>query len=234
MARNIQNIFVLALLLITSISISSFKFMGYSNYHVPQEEQTIIHISQGSQNFTIDTFLPSLIWFDPQLKLNISVNQIGQIQCFFSESAGPQFFSSGNFSLPLVGNNISQIFYLQLVPMITTLPGVYQFSLNITGAFSYNENFEIVYGLGVIPLVSVFSVMIIITIIILVKKSKGAKEGKMEEITNADGYEPAVSSIVGKINCPKCRKAINEGLTFCPECGERIPEFLRYNAPSGI
>ncbi|MEJ2248897.1 MAG: zinc ribbon domain-containing protein [Candidatus Lokiarchaeota archaeon] len=32
-----------------------------------------------------------------------------------------------------------------------------------------------------------------------------------------------------KINCPNCKRKIDEGLTFCPECGKRIPEFLRFN-----
>ena len=36
----------------------------------------------------------------------------------------------------------------------------------------------------------------------------------------------------GKIICQSCHKIINEGLTFCPECGERIPEFLRFNPNS--
>jgi len=234
MVRKIQNLFILAVLLITSISITYFKLGGDSNYQIPQENQSHIQISQGTQNFTIDTFLPSLIWVDPQLRLNISVNQTGQIQCFFRETPGSQFFSSGNYSLSLIGNNISQIFNLQLIPLITTLPGVYQFSLNITGAFSYNEDFEIVYGLGTISLVSVFSALIIIPIIILVKKSKVVKDEKMEGKTYTDKSEPTMPSIAGKINCPKCRKTINEGLVFCPECGERIPEFLRYNAPSGL
>ncbi|MBY9004088.1 MAG: zinc ribbon domain-containing protein [Candidatus Lokiarchaeota archaeon] len=231
MARKVQNIFIIALLIITSISITSFKLIGNSNYHIRQEDQTKIHASQGSQNFTIDTYLPSLVWVDPQLRLNISVNQTGQIQCLFRETAGQLFFSSGNYSLSLVGNNISQIFYLQVVPLITTLPGVYQFSLNITGVFSYSENFEIVYALGVIPLILIFLVIIIVPIIILVKKPKGVK---VKEMATVDEYVPTRSTIAGKINCPKCRKSIDEGLTFCPECGERIPEFLRYNAPSGI
>ncbi|MHA1106502.1 MAG: hypothetical protein ACTSPN_12410 [Promethearchaeota archaeon] len=234
MARKVQNLFIFAILLIASISITYFKVMGDANYQIPQENQSVIHTSQGTQNFTIDTYLPSLIWVDPQLRLNISANQTGQIQCFFRETPGPQFFSSGNYSLSLAGNNISQIFYLQVIPLITTLPSVYQFSLNITGAFSYNEDFEIVYGLGIIPLVSVFSTIIIIPIIILVKKSKGVKDEKMEEITYSDKFEPTMPSIAGKIHCPKCRKTIDEGLVFCPECGERIPEFLRYNAPSGL
>jgi len=208
--------------------------MRSSNYSSSQEEQTIIHSSQGFHNFTIDTFLPSLVWLYPQLQLNISVNQTGQIQCFFSESIGPQFFSIENHSLSLTGNNLSQIFYLQLIPLITTLPGIYQFSLNITGAFSYNENFEIIYGLGVIPLFSFLAIIIILSLVILFKKSKGVKIGIKKEATKPDGYEHVVSTIAGKINCPKCRKTIDEGLTFCPECGERIPEFLRYNPPSGI
>lgn len=199
-----------------------------------QENQSHIKTSQGIQNFSIDTYLPSLIWLDPQLRLNISINQTGLIQCLFSETNGPIFFSTGNYSLTLVGNNISQIFYLKLIPVITTLPGLYQFSLNITGAFSYNENFEIIYGLGIIPLVLVFSALVIFPIIILVKKSKEIKGVKIEEITYDIKTETPLSSISGKIHCPKCHKAIDEGLTFCPECGERIPEFLRYNALSGI
>ena len=33
----------------------------------------------------------------------------------------------------------------------------------------------------------------------------------------------------GKIKCKSCNEIIDEGLTFCPECGNRIPEFERYN-----
>lgn len=234
MARKVRNLFIVAILILTSIFISPFKFIVSSNYQISQENPSKIQISQGTQNFTIDTYLPSLVWLNPQLKLNISANKTGQIQCFFSESDGPQFFSVGNRSLSLTGNNISQIIYLQLIPLINALPGVYQFSLNITGAFSYYENFEIVYGFGVILLVVVFSAIIIIPIIIIVKKPKGVKDVKTEEMTNMDKSETIMSSIAGKIHCPKCRKSIDEGLTFCPECGERIPEFLRYNAPSGI
>jgi len=234
MAHTARNLSILTLLILTSISISPLKLIANSSHHIPQEDQSKIQISQGAQNFTIDTYLPSLVWFNLELKLNISANQTGQIQCIFSETAGPQFFSVGNRSLSLTGNNISQIFYLQLFSLINTLPGIYQFSLNTTGAFSYNKNFEIVYGLGMIPLILVFSTIVIIPIIIIVKKPKGVKDVKTEEITYSDKSETTISSIAGKIHCPKCRKSIDEGLTFCPECGERIPEFLRYNAPSGI
>ncbi len=36
----------------------------------------------------------------------------------------------------------------------------------------------------------------------------------------------------GKIQCQVCFQLIQEGLTFCPECGKRIPEFLRFNPKS--
>ncbi len=36
----------------------------------------------------------------------------------------------------------------------------------------------------------------------------------------------------GKIACQFCNKIIDEGLMFCPECGERIPEFFRFNPDS--
>ena len=32
-----------------------------------------------------------------------------------------------------------------------------------------------------------------------------------------------------KIQCPECKKIIDEGLTFCPECGSRIPTFLQFH-----
>lgn len=57
----------------------------------------------------------------------------------------------------------------------------------------------------------------------MTKKKGSAKKGKSNKTT--DSSEP----LIGQIKCPSCRKAIQEGLTFCPECGDRIPEFLRYN-----
>jgi rRNA maturation endonuclease Nob1 len=55
------------------------------------------------------------------------------------------------------------------------------------------------------------------------KKNKGSKKGKSNKTKGSS--EP----LIGQIKCPSCRKLIQEGLTFCPECGDRIPEFLRYN-----
>jgi len=36
----------------------------------------------------------------------------------------------------------------------------------------------------------------------------------------------------GKIKCPDCEKVIEEGLTFCPECGNRIPPWAKFNQDS--
>ena len=55
-------------------------------------------------------------------------------------------------------------------------------------------------------------------------KNKGSKKKGKSNKSKGSG-EP----LIGQIKCPSCRKVIQEGLTFCPECGERIPEFLRYN-----
>ncbi|MHA1256410.1 MAG: zinc ribbon domain-containing protein [Promethearchaeota archaeon] len=41
-------------------------------------------------------------------------------------------------------------------------------------------------------------------------------------------------SLAGKIKCPDCKEIIDEGIVFCPECGNRIPEFLRYNPDSSL
>ena len=36
----------------------------------------------------------------------------------------------------------------------------------------------------------------------------------------------------GKIKCPGWEKVIEEGLTFCPDCGNRIPPWAKFNQDS--
>ena len=36
----------------------------------------------------------------------------------------------------------------------------------------------------------------------------------------------------GKIKCPACEQIIEEGLIFCPECGNRIPPWAKFNPDS--
>jgi hypothetical protein len=106
--------------------------------------------------------------------------------------------------------------------------------LNITGIITYSENFESILGLGVLPLIFIFSAFFILILFTLFKKKKSIPKKEYEELSSDIDKSPTEPISAGKIKCPKCHKQIDEGLTFCPECGERIPEFLRYNPISGI
>ena len=124
--------------------------------------------------------------------------------------------------------NQTQVFILKIYPSLTTFPGVYIFRLNLIGFITYYEEFEVIFGLGFIPFVSIFGTGLVFIIFILVKKTK-----KSEKPQDATLEIDSSESLIGKIKCPNCRKLIREGLAFCPECGDRIPEFLRYNPVSG-
>ena len=186
-----------------------------------------IKTSQGISNQTVTTFLPKLIWWEGNLRLEIRSNQTGQIQCFLRQISGNSFIAlSKVINVSLV--NQTQVFTLKIYPYLTTFPGVYTFRLNLIGFITYYEEFEVIFGLGFIPFVSIFGTGFIFIVYVLVKKTKKTK--KPQDLSIAiDSSE----SIIGRIRCPNCRRQIQEGLAFCPECGDRIPEFLRYNPVSG-
>lgn len=179
--------------------------------------------SQGTNNHTVSTFLPKLIWWEGNLQLEILSNQTGQVQCYLREISGDDFMAL-NKMLNVSIINQTQVFMLKFYPYLTTLPGVYIFRLNLTGFITYYEEFEVIFGLGFIPFVSIFGTGLIFIIYILVKKTKKSEKPESSNII-IDSGEP----LIGKIRCPECRKQIQEGLVFCPECGNRIAEFLRYN-----
>lgn len=186
-----------------------------------------INSSQSVTNQTISTFLPKLIWWEGNLRLEIYSNQTGQIQCFFREIAGSSFIPL-NETINVSVINQTQVFMLKLYPFLTTLPGIYTFRLNLTGILTYYEEFEVIFGLGFIPFISIFGMGIFFIVYVLVKKTK-----KPEKLQSSNLVVDSNETIIGKIRCPECHKQIQEGLTFCPECGVRIPEFLRYNPASG-
>jgi len=196
-----------------------------------REDNLDIRPSQLGDNFTINSFFPKILWIEGQLKLNISSNQTGQIYCHFSESTGKAGFNSVNISVDLIGNNISQTVEIISRPSILTLPGMYQFILNITGLHNFSESFEVILILGY-GLLIITSIVIIVSLIIVLTRRKTTEEEMKLATFSKPGSMSIGTAPAGKIKCPECHKAIDEGLTFCPDCGARIPEFLRYNPTS--
>ena len=49
-----------------------------------------------------------------------------------------------------------------------------------------------------------------------------------------DKNKKSKKSLAGKIKCPDCKEIIDEGLIFCPECGNRVPPWARFNPDSSL
>ena len=65
-------------------------------------------------------------------------------------------------------------------------------------------------------------------LVVLTRKQELDKE----KIITAQATQKVGRVPEGKIPCPTCHSVIDEGLAFCPECGDRIPEFLRMSPGS--
>ena len=224
---NLNNYRIVIFLTIVGVFVPFYN--GVAEY-VPTKNFDNLHeikSSQSGTNQTVSTFLPKLIWWEGNLRLEIVSNQTGQIQCFLREISGNSFITL-NKMINISVINQTQVFFLKIYPHLTTFPGVYIFRLNLIGFITYYEEFEVIFGLGFIPFVSIFGASLVSIIYILIKKPK-----KYEKPQDSSSVVDSSDFLIGKIKCPNCHKTIREGLTFCPECGDRIPEFLRYNPVSG-
>ena len=194
-----------------------------------------LSLNQGT-NFTVQSSLHELIWIEGRITLRITSNQSGLITCQLQDSKNGKYFTTVNKVVNLTGSNETHTILLITNPHITTLPGKYNLTLNISGLHNYSENFEVILGMGYIFLILIVSIFVISLVLILVKTKKG-KEAKP---AFSAASEPAPSSLreipSNKIKCPECKRLIDEGLSFCPECGGRIPDFLRFNpnSPRGL
>ena len=194
-----------------------------------KEIRSNLKSSQVSEDFVVSSTLHKIIWIEGRLILYLTANESGLINCEFKDSQGGSFFTQINQVVDLIGNNETQKIQFIFKPLITTLPGNYYLTLDITGSYVYSENFEIILGFGYIVL---FLVLIIfgLCLIIILSKKKETEDSKPISSPPEGSVLTQISEVnVGKILCPECKKIINEGLTFCPECGGRIPEFLRFN-----
>ena len=226
------------ILILLPIFYISFSMSSQFQQASIQDEKfgTKLKTSQVPGNFTVAATLHKLIWIEGQLTLILTANESGLISCEFKDSQDGLFFTSINKMINLTGNSVTQTVHVTFIPLLTTLPGNYDFTLEITGFYEYSESFEIILGMGYVIFLLIISIFGIGVIIILAKKG-GEKLVKSVVVVPDDSIpSDAIDVPISKISCPECKKLINEGLTFCPECGSRIPEFLRFNpnSPSGL
>ena len=82
---NLNNYRIVIFFTIVGILVPLYD--GVTEYHPTKNFDNLQEIksSQGSSNQTVSTFLPRLIWWEGNLRLEIISNQTGQIQCFLRE-----------------------------------------------------------------------------------------------------------------------------------------------------
>lgn len=211
---------------------SLFSILLFLDHDYKYESSSNLRLNQPLNNFTVESKFNALIWIEAHLLLKIASNQSGVIWCDFTEFNEGKYFNKINRSIEILGTNETQTIRLVLKPHLTTLPGKYNFTLNIGGLYDYVEQFEAILGMGYIIIIAVL-VIFCIGIILILRKTAGTKKIKVDSSTQMDSISTSLDEIPGnKIKCPECKKPIDEGLTFCPECGSRIPEFLRFNPNS--
>lgn len=211
--------------------------LSYSESFHPDKDFNYKNIASNlntnqANNFSVTSTLHQLIWIEGRLSLILNSNESGLINCEFKDSNNGKYFTQVNKIVNLSVSNQAQAIQLIFHPHLTTLPGKYNFTLNITGSYNYTENFEFILGMGYIILILILIIFTIGLIIILMKKT-GVKILKPISVSTETSNPSELSQVPSsKILCPECKKLIDEGLTFCPECGGRIPEFLRFNPDS--
>jgi len=72
-------------------------------------------------------------------------------------------------------------------------------------------------------LISIICFTLVVTGIIEFKPEGGGNTTEISGTSDTLSYDEAEGLPADKIRCPNCNKPIPEGLTFCPECGARIP-----------
>lgn len=222
-----RKIFILifSILILTCICTNNEKYYS-DNHNSYLSERVFLKSSQLGSNITLDIIKPELFMVEGHIWMNITSRNTGNVHIALTEQSGDRYFVKINQSMEIVGSNESQEIIIRAIPLITTFPGKYNFTLNITGLFIYSESFYMFLGMGYSVFTIVLGFIAVISILYILKRRNANK------LKAFQGETPSKSSqtvMGGKISCPKCNKMIDEGLSFCPDCGERIPEFLRYN-----
>jgi hypothetical protein len=188
---------------------------------------------------SVQTRFSEILWIQGELEINLETNTSGTLSVTFSEVSGDNYFLAITETYSLL-DNTTQSFQLLVTPKILTLPGEYSFNLTLSilnseneEILKYNETFETILGMGYLVIMIFFPLLVVALIIVGIKTKKPIKKSELSEGSTEKEYVDTTGTPPpGKIKCPTCYKIINEGLAFCPECGNRIPEFLQRN-PNG-
>jgi len=179
------------------------------------------------------------VYYSGQVQLNVVADAAGDLNVVLT-SDGTGFPSSWGESVSFGAGPTTVT--VPITPNTNALPGTYTIHVLLQYVnVSQNNVLSTVFScdlivhvglgfiIGLFLLVGIFSVAIIYAV----------KRGSMPTPVGTPSPAPQItaSNAAGttgtpshKIHCPECKKIIAEGSVFCPECGYRIPEFLRYNA----
>ncbi|MHA1148869.1 MAG: zinc ribbon domain-containing protein [Promethearchaeota archaeon] len=191
-----------------------------------------IYLTQDNENFTIKTKFPKLIWIEGNLQIEIDSKVEGKIKCFFIDDKGGKYFSNIEVTKK-VDTNSQQIINIITKPHLITLPGKYHFGLVISYVDEndkadqiFDKEYDAILGMGYLILYCILIIFGTAVIIILTQKPSEEEVKALTKVSQPSGLPE------NKIQCPDCKKIIDEGLSFCPECGTRIPDFLKFGPTS--
>ncbi len=196
---------------------------------------------------------PHFFWLEGEVELTIDTDQAVTLTIGLINGEIAAFDTSLN-QVSLVEGQNSVTVPLKLG--FSILPGEYDFYIGISDQpnFSVNvylsQEFTVRIGLGLPTLLLSIGILIAGVALIIIKRQKGGSSATSTTVTttiptgtapvspaqspmiqnpNAPPTEAVPAAPAGKIKCPQCKKIIAEGSVFCPECGERIPAFYRFN-----
>ncbi|GAB4307226.1 MAG: hypothetical protein Kow0069_04590 [Promethearchaeota archaeon] len=125
-----------------------------------------------------------------------------------------------------------------LVALPNALPGNYSYLVLVSEQSSpfladlYEGEFSVVLGGGLPTLVAAILTFAVAGTVTLARGKKSAPVEPVPVVLPASSPvspTPLTGAPPGRIKCPTCKKDVEEGSQFCPECGARIPEYLQRN-----
>lgn len=212
----------------------------------PEIQQLPLFPGPGNATFSIAAHEgPHVVWMAGTVELSVLATQNQTVWCMIDNGLGLMFLPA-NFTFDLVEGTNTIVFPLKLV--LEAMPGRYSYRLQVSvnAEFTnvlYRQNHQTYIALGLPSLVLVFVTLGgFLGIAYARNRQKKALSPTPAETSAAEtgtlpstpdeGGPQALTAPPGKIRCPSCKKVIEEGTVFCPECGHRIPEYYRYNPNS--
>jgi hypothetical protein len=230
---------LVAVALITDLGLS----FSCANAQTPKITWFTPRAAQSSQapTFVNASFNENEIFiFDSgNLQINFASDAGGNVNVVLT-SDGTAFPASSEVSASF-NQGITQV-QVPLTANLNALPGTY--TIHVTVEYvnvSHGNNLDAILtgdvtvhlGLGFIVGLSLIVGLACAVVIYAVKRSSSIPASTAEPTPVSGASEnanpKAATAPPNKIRCPECKKTIGEGSVFCPECGFRIPEFLRTN-----